>query len=112
MCICRIVGGVHSYGEERSVCVVGMGSDKCVCIYFHVCILFVVWCSVVQCIAMCCISLQRVASHCNTLQHTATALVKSLFEKSHCNTLHHTAPHLRRLHSNMGWLWLVGSIKL
>jgi len=57
-----------------------------------------------------CNTLQHTATHCNTLQHTAT----------HCNTLQHIAAHCNRLeiqiewHSkcNMGWLRLVGSLKL
>jgi len=34
------------------------------------------------------ITLQHIATHCNTLQHTAT----------HCNTLQHTATHCNTLH--------------
>ena len=54
--------------------------------------------------------LQHTATHCNTLQHTAT----------HCNTLQHTATHSNPLllivgdfiNAAMGWLPLVGLIKL
>jgi len=33
-----------------------------------------------------------IATHCNTLQHTAT----------HCNTLHHIATHCNKLHNTYG----------
>jgi len=75
-----------------------------------------------------CNTLQHTATHCNTLQHTAT----------HCNTLQHTATHrntssiyicmylsstmrirhhhlvTRSCHAyvHMGWLRLIGSLKL
>jgi len=63
-----------------------------------------------------CNALQHAATHCHTLPHTAT----------HCNTLQHTATHWSTLVEcscevqrkvslsirYIGWLWLVGSIKL
>ena len=60
-----------------------------------------------------CNTLQHTATHCNTLQHCNT----------HCNTLQHIATHCNTLTSNsteticssaltMGWLRLVGSLKL
>jgi len=74
-----------------------------------------VWCSVLQCAAVCCSvlqcasvflrgeeqcterppgSLQHIATHCNTLQHTATHLQHIT---THCNTLQHTAAHCSTL---------------
>jgi len=52
----------------------------------------------------------REKTHCNTLRHTAT----------HCNTLQHTATHCNTMQQrerltlliDMGWLRLVGSLKL
>ena len=69
-----------------------------------------------QCVAVCS-SMKAACNHCSTLQHTAL----------HCNTLQHTSTHFNTLqhtikttHVNaalnlnhtMGWLNLVGSIKL
>ena len=74
-------------------------------------------CSVKQCVAVCQYchddstashytrKLQRTASHCNTLQHTATAnehkttpfVLGASHSATHCNTLQHTATHYNTL---------------
>jgi len=43
-------------------------------------------------------TLQRTATHCNTLQHTINQEARCL---QHCNTLQHTAPHCNKLKLNL-----------
>jgi len=56
----------------------------------------------------------HIATHCNTLQHSVTHRNTT----AHCNTMHHTATRLikaiteARKETGMGWLPLVGSLKL
>jgi len=69
---------------------------------------FLVYCSVLQCVAVCCSVLhqshlsrdwqtrlmQHTATHCSTLQHTAIhKKLTNEIDATHCNTLQHTATH-------------------
>ena len=72
---------------------------------------------IVKRIASHCNALQRATTHCNTLQHTATHYNTLQHTATHCNTVHilnthslFTSNSAGNLH--MGWLRLVGSLKL
>jgi len=43
------------------------------------------------------LKVQRIATHCNTLQHTATHAVFTVWTRSRCQTLHHTSIHCNAL---------------
>jgi len=76
-------------------------------------------CNALQCTAMHCNALQCTATHCNALQRTATQCNASKHTPTYCNALQRTASHytaLQRaikalLHTGMGWLRFVGSLK-
>jgi len=70
----------------------------------------VVWCSVLQCVAVrqlfCCSTAQHTATHWNTLQHSATHCNTLQHIATHCNTLQRTATHCNthwRLIARMEW---------
>jgi len=83
-------------------------------------------CNALQFIATHSNTLHRTASHCNTLQHTATHCIALHHTATHCNTLQHSTTHCNTLQHTatqqvllrwaqreaMGWLRLVGSLKL
>jgi len=84
-------------------------------------------CNALQHTATHCNTVQRTATHCNTLQHTATHCNTLQHTATHCNTLQHTVSHRNTTHHTahctqtvptrqqrlgMGWLRLVGSLRL
>ena len=54
-------------------------------------------CNTLQHTATHCNALQHTATHCNTLQHTATHCITQQHTASHSNTLHHTTTHCNTL---------------
>jgi len=81
-------------------------------------------CNTLQHAATHCNTLQHTATHCNTLQHTEqrpsnTWAIQRVFDFWFINApnqktfvIYHTGEHRARRECAMGWLWLVGSIKL
>ena len=89
-------------------------------------------CNALQCTETHCDTLRHTATHCNILQHTATHC-NTTIELKHCKSLQHTATHCNALQitatqcntlqhtatqlsssfmSDMGWLRLVGCLKI
>jgi len=66
----------------------------CCSMFQHVAVCVAACCSKLQCVAVCCSVLQRVAACCSVLQRVAACCLSF------------------SLATTMGWLWLVGSIKL
>ena len=54
-------------------------------------------CSTLQLTATLCNTLHHTAAHCNTLQHTATHCNTLQHTAAHCHTLQHTATHCNTL---------------
>jgi len=56
--------------------------------------------------------LQHAATHCNTLQHAATRCNTLQHTATRCNTLQRITAICNLLQHDMGWLRLVGSLKI
>ena len=87
--------------QSVAVCYAGITlphtATHCTCEYVAVC---VVCCSVLR--RHTCVSVYDIATHCNTLQHTATHSTGACLQHTaaHCNTLQHTATHCNTLLCN------------